>query len=615
MEAPTLHAPARPVAGSPVPARIIQWARLRPHQPAVVDGERLVSYAGLAASAGALAEVLRAHGAGRDVPVALYLPRSADLVIAATAVMVAGAAALPLDVNQPPARTRQLIADSGTRLVLTYPDRMVDLGGAARAVRGDPGGPVVVTLDPVDAAPPAATPPAEVAPAEVAASALAYITYTSGSTGTPKGVLVEHLGLANLVDWYLDRYAVTPADRMTQLARPSFDAFALEVWPCLAAGAALLIVDAALLQAPQRLAAWLHANAVTVCFVPTPLGERLMDLPWPRRPDGGAHLRAMLVGGDRLGRYPPHDLPFAVFNNYGPTECTVVATCGPVPAAPAGPAPGEPPSIGRPIPGVRAYVLNDVRRLVPDGEAGELYLGGVAVARGYLGAPELTARRFPSDPFSPAAGARMYATGDLVRRRPGGELSFLGRVDEQIKINGYRIEPAEVEAALRGLPGVRAAAVVAHRPDPDAPQTLVGYVVGGGGGAAVLAALGEHLPDYLVPAEIITVDQLPVDANGKVNRAALRAGALPASASADPPQTAPDEVAEAVVALWRDVLGVPQPGADESFFDLGGDSLRVIRLVSRARQRGLPLRPEDVHRHPVLADLIEAVRANRRAAA
>jgi len=582
--------------GPPVPQRVQRWIEQQPERVALVSGTRTLTYRQLGAEAGALADTLRARGVGRGSIVGLCLERSTELITAALAVLTAGGAYLALDPAQPPQRSRRMLTESGAKLLLTR-------GGA-----GKPFAPLATDILDLDE-PGAGQPGDERAPAlTVTGDDLAYVNYTSGSSGQPKGVLVGHRGLANLVDWYQEAYQVTAQDRMTQLARPSFDAFALEVWPCLASGAALDIVEPALLRSPADLVAWLTETRVTTMFVPTPLAEELLDLPWPRRDDGAVALRTMLVGGDRLSRRPPAGLPFRLYNNYGPTEYTVVATWAETePAAGA-----DLPPIGQPIRNTVAYVLDEQRRPVGPGAVGELYLAGAGLARGYLGDPDLTEARFPADPFTP--GARMYATGDLVRRSADGTLHFCGRTDDQVKIRGFRIEPAEVEAALLEDAAVRSATVVAHRRPAGGPELLVGYVVApGADGEMLRKRVAGLLPDYLVPATVVVLNALPVTSHGKIDRAQLRA--LPLDQETGPADAAvePDADEAELIALWREVLGLEQIERDQNFFDIGGDSLRVIRLVSRARRRGITMRPEDIHEHPVLSDFLDVLRGKNRA--
>jgi amino acid adenylation domain-containing protein len=583
--------------GPPVPQRVRRHVERQPDRVALVDGPVVVTYGELGTRVASLARTLRGRGVRPGSVVGLGLERSAELVIAALAVMTAGGAYLALDTTQPTERSSHMLTESGAGLVLTrsgvWPrsaELPVEMLHLDRDIADD-------GHEPAPDGPPAA-----------GNDDLAYVNYTSGSTGLPKGILVEHRGLANLVDWYQEAYGIAEQDRMTQLVRPSFDAFALEVWPCLAAGAALYIVDSALLRSPRELVSWLHETGVTTAFVPTPLAEELLDLEWPRRADGTVALRTMLVGGDRLHRYPPPGLPFRLCNNYGPTECTVVATWAEI--APAERNDGGFPPIGRPIRNTAAYVLDENRR---PAALGQLYLAGAGLARGYVAKPDLTEAAFPADPFSSVPGARMYATGDAVRRSADGTLHFCGRTDDQIKLRGFRIEPAEVEAALLQDSSVRSAAVVAHRRPADSQDLLVAYVVAPSADGDVLRKrTAEVLPDYMVPAVIVCLDAMPATANGKIDREDLAARPLPQEPEAGGAATdQPGDVDPELVALWCEVLGLESVEPHQDFFDIGGDSLRVIRLVSKGRRRGITMRPEDIHEHPVLSDLAAVLRSRQ----
>ncbi|HSU82029.1 MAG TPA: amino acid adenylation domain-containing protein, partial [Thermoanaerobaculia bacterium] len=441
--------------------RVAAAARRAPGATAVAAPGGRLTYAGLADRAGRLARRLTALGVGPGVPVGLHAGRSPEMVTGALAVLAAGGAYVPLDPGQPASRLAHLVAETRMPVVLTLESAPAWAGGAA-----------VLRLDEEAAEDGAALPSPPVAPASAA-----YVIHTSGSTGRPKGVEVPHAGLLNLVRWHLRTYGVTAADRATLIASPGFDAAVWEVWPYLVAGASLHIPDEEVRLSPERLTAWLIAEEITLCFLPTPLAEPLLAA-WevagaPRE----LRLRALLTGGDRLSRRPPPGLPFDVVNHYGPTECSVVATAGRVEPAPGARSP-FPPAIGRPVAGVRARLLDARLQPVPAGGRGEVLLGGAGLARGYLGRPDLTAERFVPDPFAGAPGERLYRTGDLARFRPDGELDFLGRIDTQVKLRGFRIEPGEIESALCRHPRVREAVVtlrdgrlVAHvvPREPDGP--------------------------------------------------------------------------------------------------------------------------------------------------
>jgi non-ribosomal peptide synthase protein (TIGR01720 family) len=430
------------------------------------------------------------------------------------------------------------------------------------------------------------------------AGGLAYAIYTSGSSGRPKGVAVEHRGLANLVSWHRRAYGIGPGDRASLVAAPGFDASVWEIWGCLAAGASLEIPDDEVRTSPPLLVEWLAAKAITVGFLPTPLAEAVLLERWPR----GLALRALLTGGDRLRRGGYRAAGFALVNHYGPTELTVVATAGAVPAA--GDLVGAP-SIGRPIDNVRLFLLDAGARPVPVGAVGEIHLGGVGLARGYLHAADLTAERFRPDAWSGEAGARLYATGDLARWRPSGEIEFLGRVDQQVKVRGFRVELGEIEAALAAIPGVTQAAAVV-RDDTPGEGRLVGYLSCAGdppATAEIERLLRRRLPDFMIPAALVVLPALPLSPNGKVDRRAL-----PAPPAA-PTSTVPAAVVpagayeERLAAVWREVLGVEGVGAHDNFFALGGDSILAIQAVARAHRIGIRITAKQLLENPTIAGL------------
>jgi aryl carrier-like protein len=344
---------------------------------------------------------------------------------------------------------------------------------------------------------------------------------------------------------------------------------------------------------PAELRDWLVEQGITVSFLPTPLAESVLPLPWPQGPP----LRSMLVGGDRLRSRPSPSLPFALVNNYGPTENTVVATSGPVPA-------GEGlPTIGRPIANTTSYVLDRALNPVPSNVPGELYVGGAQVARGYLRRPALTAERFIPDPFSTQPGARMYATGDRVRWTRAGEIDFLGRTDFQVKVRGFRIELGEIEAALRTHPAV-ADAVCAVRPDEGGAARLLAWVVADADAALAVelrAHLRDRLPEYMVPAAIGTLAAFPLTSNGKVDTAAL---VTPDVARVEVESVGPrNETERTLAGLFGGLLRAEKVGVFDNFFDLGGDSILSIQLVSRAREQGLQITTRQVFQHQTVAAL------------
>jgi amino acid adenylation domain-containing protein len=587
-------APPALAAGPPIPRRVAEQAAAAPRAPAVVgaDGSTL-TYGEMSAFADAVATRLGALGVGRGDRVAVFAARTPRAVAALAGVHRAGAAYVPIDPLYPADRVAWMVADSGARALVTDP------ATAAGLAAGDV---PVVDLDEIAAAGSPFT------PVEVTPDDLAYVIYTSGSTGRPKGVAVPHGGLVNLVDWHLGAYPLDGGDRCPHLAGQAFDASVWEIWPVLAAGAALHLPDDETRATPELLRDWLCERGVTVAFVPTPVTERLLPLDWP----AGCALRTLLTGGDALHNQPRPGLPFRLVNHYGPTENAVVASAGAV--EPKDPADGEVvalPHIGRAIDGVRCLVLDRRLEPAPVGVPGELWVGGASLARGYLDRPALTADRFVPDPFEPSLGARLYRTGDRVRWLPSGDLEFLGRLDFQVKVRGFRIELGEIESVLAAQPAVGQAVVVAL----EAP---------GGAGAAgekLLAAywepaasvdevddedlrrvLARRLPDYMVPTFITRLDALPMTANGKVDRRALP---RPEAGEGGAEHVAPrNELEELIAEVWADLLSVERVGVRDHFFRLGGHSLAATRFTARLRDLlDLEVPLAVVFDHPVLEDL------------
>ncbi|MGC4808262.1 amino acid adenylation domain-containing protein [Micromonospora sp. DT233] len=560
----------RPIGACPAPAAdrlhdlFGRQADRTPEAVAVTAGEQRWTYRGLRERARDLARRIAAHGVGADDVVAVLLPRRPELVAAQLGVLLAGAAFLPLDPDLPVARLRDLLADSGARLLLTTagvvdPTRPADPAArpapVVRMLVEEPAGPGLP--DPVDAAGP---------------DHLAWCVYTSGSTGRPRLVGVPHRAAVDVVDWHVRALALTGADTVAHALGLGFDANLAEIHPTLAAGAALHLVPARVRADPARLVHQWRRAGVTVAFLPAPLAELVLALPTPLAPT----VRTLVVGGSQLRRRPPVGYPATVLNAYGPTEAAVVTTAGPVRAEGVGPV-----DIGRPVDHRRLYVLDRAGAAVPPGAVGELHVGGSGLARGYLGRPAATAAAFLPDPFAATPGARMYRTGDLVRLRGDGTLEFLGRVDDQVKIAGHRVEPGEAAAALAALPGVRQAAVVA-RHDRDEPY-LAGYVVlddeaTGDPSARLAAELGDRLPAHLVPRAWRVLDALPVGDTGKIDVSRLPAPAAPAAG--EEPRPGRERL---VHDAWCAELGVARVPLDVSFFAAGGDSLGAVRLANRLR--------------------------------
>ena len=429
---------------------------------------------------------------------------------------------------------------------------------------------------------------------------LAYLIYTSGSTGQPKGVELTHGGLTNLVLWHRRAFSVSPNDRASHLAALSFDAAVWEIWPYLASGASIHLADSLAMNDPEAVRDWLVSRGITIGFIPTPLAERVMTLEWRRK---GA-LRVMLTGADTLHHYPPRKLPFQLVNNYGPTECTVVATSGTILPEEH---PDRPPTIGRPIDNTQVYILNEKMQQVPIGEIGEICIAGAGLARGYRHRPDLTAQKFVPNPFATEPGARLYKTGDLGRWLPDGQIAFLGRVDEQIKVRGFRIEPAEIVRVLNEHPAVQASAVVAREIEPG-DQRLVAYLVLAPDAQPTYTEMRNFmaacLPEYMVPATFVTLPALPVNRSGKVDRTLLpdpdRENTLLDRAFVAPKSALEARVASIVAGL----LGVEQVSAEDNFFLLGGDSLLGAQLMVKVENEfGLRLSLPSLFEAPSVAML------------
>ncbi|HWN45428.1 MAG TPA: amino acid adenylation domain-containing protein, partial [Thermoanaerobaculia bacterium] len=484
-----------------------EWVERTPEALAASAGGERVTYAELGRRARRLASRLRALGVGPESVVALCMEPGIQSLTGMLGVLAAGGAYLPLDPSHPPERRAFMVADAGAGLVLTRDE-------------------------------PWSAEEEHVAP--VLADALAYVIYTSGSTGRPKGVAVPHRGLANLVDWHRRTYAVTSADRASVLAGPAFDASVWEVWPYLASGASVHFPAAETRAKPEALLRWLAAEGITLCFLPTPLAEACLGETTPV----GLALRAVLTGGDRLRFPPPPGLPFVLVNHYGPTESSVVATAGAV--APGG---ETVPTIGRPIANTRVHLLDRWLNRVPLSVPGELHIAGAGLARGYLGAPGMTAEAFIPDPFSTRPGARLYQTGDLAHWLPGGEIEFLGRLDHQVKVRGFRIELGEIEAVLLTHPEVREAAVLARE------GRLVAYL--SGDPQELRAWLGVRLPDYMVPSAFVVLPSLPLTGNGKIDRRALETIEVLPEREALALRT---PVEELLAGIWAELLNVERIG-------------------------------------------------------
>ncbi|MGW1129324.1 amino acid adenylation domain-containing protein [Streptomyces sp. NPDC002526] len=575
--------PVRPVHARTAPEAFRAQAARTPGRIAVRAGSAQLTFAELDARSDDLAHHLHDRGVGRGDLVALAAEGTADRVVAMLAVAKAGAACLPVDLDYPEARVTHMLDDARPALFLVH--------DAARAARFT-AVPRLALGDPSAWPDGRGAPPAAAAPGPDDA---AYVIYTSGSTGRPKGVVVTHGALTNHMAWMAGHFGLTDDDRVLARTSPSFDASVWETWLPLLHGGATCPVPAALNHDPSGLLARMREEGVTLAqFVPSHLALLLTETGAEAAPPS---LRAVACGGEPLTRALAARAAKAwaaeVHNLYGPTETTIDATAHHVTAG--GEEGGVP--LGRPVDNTRAYVLDAALQPVPAGVTGELHIAGDGLARGYLHRPGLTATRFVPDPFGPA-GSRMYRTGDLVRRDADGLLHYVSRADDQVKLNGFRVELGEIEAALTAVDGITAACALV-REDRPGERRLVAYTVGARPtDGALRTRLGTELPPYMVPAAFVALDALPLLPNGKTDRAALPAPERPDTARPGrEPRTAPERV---LCEAFASVLRAPAVRTDDDFFALGGDSILSIQLVSRVREAGLAVTPRDVfvHRTP-----------------
>ncbi len=584
-------APAHPV-DVPVHRRIEAQAATQPNRPALLFQGRALTYHELNARANQLARTLVHGGAGPDGLVALAIPRSPDMVVAALAVLKSGAAYLPIDPTYPADRIAYMLADARPMLALTTGDvsaAVPELASVARLELDDES--IRAEL--------AALPDGDLADTELNGVAgpahTAYVIYTSGSTGRPKGVVVERGPLANFLTEAQRFMAFGPEDRLVSVTTFGFDIANLELFVPLLSGGVLVLAEQETVRDPDRLATLLRVTRATAMQATPTLWHTLVST----HPDALKRVHA-LTGGEAVSPPLAADLRRAarlLTNVYGPTETTIYSTSAELDGT------GTPP-IGSSLAGNRTYVLDGALQLVPDGVIGELYIGGASLARGYHDRFGMTAQRFVADPYG-SAGARMYRTGDLVRRRPDGTIDYLGRADHQVKIRGFRIELGEIEAVLLRHCDV-AQATVMLREDTTGEPRLVAYLVAAAGAGCDAPALRAHLaaqlPDYMVPAVFTTLPELPQTPNGKVDRKLLPAPADGAAATdAGRPPATPVEAA--LCQVFAEVLGAGSIGVDDSFFDRGGDSIRAIRLVQHARAAGYDFTPADVFVHRTVAGL------------
>ncbi|MFV2113728.1 amino acid adenylation domain-containing protein [Micromonospora sp. LOL_025] len=561
-------------------------ARSFPDSIAVVQDERQMTYAELDRLSDCLAHRIGQAGVAAESPVAILLPRSPEAVATILGVLKAGAAYVPLDPQYPRNRVDQILDDVDPVLVVT--DAVT---AASLNVAGRPAVDVRMLLDvTVDSSPPAPAPTPEPGPAPVGQD-LAYVLYTSGSTGMPKGAAVTHAGIANRVAWAVHEHGMTSEDRMLHRSSLAFDAAGWEIFAPLVSGGQVVIAPPEVHRDVAGLLQRVVTHDVTILQVVPSLLEALLTVPDLARCQS---LRRVFSAGEvlrpdlaeRLRTVLPQ---VELINTYGPTECAIDVSAWRYSPADAHVVP-----IGRPLINTQLYVVDANMRLVPQGAPGELCVGGVQVGRGYARRPGLTAASFVPDPFSATPGQRLYRTGDRVRRTADGALVFLGRIDDQVKVRGFRIEPREIEAVLLTHPGVRSAAVGVHGDGGE--RGLVAYVVPADSAdfdTAQLRSFTEQLlPEHMVPSWWTVLDELPLTPSGKLDRRALPAPDRTRGAAQGAYAAPRDEREEGLTGAWAQVLGIDRVGLDDDFFQLGGNSLLAIRMLARLQDLGIPTGPD-----------------------
>jgi aspartate racemase len=574
---------------------------------AIEDGSRRISYEELNRRTNQLANFLRKKNVAPEVPVAVCLKRSAQLLIALLGVLKAGGACVPLDPDYPSERLSHILRDSRAPVVITQSRLRATVGETAADV---------IDLDAIAAE--LAGENAENLQAQTDPANLAYLIYTSGSTGMPRGVQLTHGGLVNHGVASIELYGLTAAERMLQFASISFDIAIEEILPTWFAGGCVIPRGDQVPLTASGFLHWIGEHQISALDLPTAYWHELVHELADSEQSLPASLRLVIVGGEKASSsaysawLKAGGARVRWVNTYGPTEASVIASS--YEPDPKKPFPDNLP-IGKPIANVRLYVLDSNLQPVPDGKAGELHIGGAGLARGYLNHPDLTAAKFIRDPFASDAGARLYKTGDMVRRLPDGNLEFVGRIDFQVKIRGFRVELGEIEAVLEKHPGVAQAVVIAR--EAGSGKQLAAYVIAATGGVSageLREYLKKQLPDYMVPADFVFVESFPLTPNGKVDRRALP-DPKPSGQDSVAGFVAPRDEFEAKMArLWAQVLGKESVGVRDNFFELGGHSLLALRLTGRIEKEfGRKLTLTALIQAPTVEEIVRLVRQDETA--
>jgi amino acid adenylation domain-containing protein/non-ribosomal peptide synthase protein (TIGR01720 family) len=557
-----------------------------PSAIAVTYEQESLTYQQLNEKANQLAHYLQKLGAKPDQLIGICVERSPLMIIGILGILKAGGAYVPLDPNYPSERLTYMLEDAEVSVLLTQSKLLNYLPNySGHKFCLDQDWEIIAQNsqeNPVN---------------QITSQHLAYVIYTSGSTGKPKGVLIQHQSLLNLISWHQNTFEISQKDRATLLAGIAFDASVWEIWPYLTCGACLNIVSPELLTSPNLLKDWLISQKITICFLPTPLVESIITLDWPSH----CSLKFLLTGGDKLNCFPSVSIPFTLVNNYGPTENTVVTTSIKLTADLIT---EKAPPIGKPISNNQIYILDQYQQPVPIGIPGELHIGGLGLARGYLNRQDLNKSKFIANCFNNDPDSRLYKTGDLVRYLPDGNIEFIGRIDDQVKIRGFRIELGEIEAVINNHNQVKEAVVIV-REDDFSTKRLYAYIVPKNQQltpAELRLFLQEKLPNYMIPTFLIFLDFFPINSNGKIDRKALPIPEINFNELEN--HVAPSTENETILAqIWQTVLGQTKISINDNFFELGGDSILAIQIVAKANQAGLQITPKQLFSHQTIAQL------------
>ena len=545
----------------------IEQAEHLPGKVAIVQEGKSINYGELHITSNQLASLLSKNDIGRGSRVVVYMDRSLEAITALLAVLKVGASYVPIDSAYPENRVDFILEDVQAKFIITQKKLKNKINSNSTPVFYFDEDKRILKKQNFKT-------PKQVNREDDEA----YIIYTSGSTGQPKGVKIPHLGLNNLIEWHKQYYKVDLNARATQMAGFSFDACVWEIWPYLTSGSSLFIADDEIKTNAKETVRWIAKNQISHCFMPTPLVEAVLAEPLPKN----WALKYLLTGGDRLTSRAHEGNRFKLFNNYGPTECSVVTTATEVDSQTT----RKLPSLGTPISNFQCYVLDKALKLLPEGMVGELYVGGEGLALGYVNRPDLTESVFIKNPFG---SGRLYKTGDLVRRLPNGELDYWGRIDQQVQIRGFRVEVGEIEAFLNNLNEINESVVIVQEEGQN--KILVAYIIHNDhlikkediDTEKIRKEAKENLPEYMVPAFYVLLDKFPITANGKVDRSKLPKVNIQKLISND--YVAPETRTEKIIAsVWRNLLKVKKVGVHDKFFDLGGHSLIATQIIARIRE-------------------------------